>query len=52
MLYLHRTGMRIDGAPLSVAQPPPELGQDTESLLTDLGLSTDDIYRLKREGAI
>ncbi len=49
---LFRTGMRIDGVPLSVAQPPPELGQDTEALLTDLGLSAGDISRLRREGAI
>ena len=49
---LFRTGMRIDGAPLSVDRPPPELGQDTAMLLTDLGLSLEEITRMKSEGVI
>lgn len=49
---LFRTGMRIDGAPLRVDDPPPELGQDTNDILADLGLDPDEISRLKHEGAI
>ena len=47
-----RTGVRIDGAPLSVDQGPPELGQDTHQVLRELGLTDIDINELKRAGAI
>ncbi len=47
-----RTGMRFDGAPLEVDAPPPELGADTEDVLTDLGLTAEEIAKLKAEGAI
>ncbi len=49
---LFRTGMRIDGAPLSVDAPPPELGQDTATLLDELGFSETDISRMRQEGVI
>lgn len=49
---LFRTGMRIDGAPLSVDAPPPELGQDTDAILAELGLSDADIETLRQEQAI
>jgi len=47
-----RTGMRIDGEPLSVNVGPPELGQDTTQVLQELGLSDADIKELKEAGTI
>lgn len=47
-----RTGFKVDGAAPRVEAPPPELGQDTEALLEELGYSRDDIARLARERAI
>lgn len=49
---IFRTGMRFDGAPLAVADPPPELGAHTGEVLADLGLSEEEIAVLRAEGAI
>ena len=49
---LFRTGVKIDGKPLSVDAPPPELGADTDDVLTELGLSPDEIRALRGKGAI
>ncbi|NND18189.1 MAG: CoA transferase [Silicimonas sp.] len=47
-----RTGVRIDGAPLAVDTPPPELGADTDTVLRSLGLSDTDIATLREKDAI
>ncbi|MEM9427628.1 MAG: CoA transferase [Pseudomonadota bacterium] len=47
-----RTGMRIDGAPLSVETGPPELGQDTDRVLGELGLEAREINALRDAGTI
>lgn len=47
-----RTGIRIDGAPLTVETGPPELGQDTDDVLGALGLSKDEIQALRDAGTI
>ena len=47
-----KTGMRIDGAPLSVDKGPPELGQDTDAVLGELGLNADEINALRKAGTI
>ncbi|KMW58730.1 L-carnitine dehydratase/bile acid-inducible protein F [Candidatus Rhodobacter oscarellae] len=47
-----RTGVQIDGAPLTVEAGPPELGADTETVLTELGLSEAEIAELHKEGAL
>jgi formyl-CoA transferase len=47
-----RTGMKIDGEAPRTAAPPPELGQDTEALLTELGLSRAEIDELRQDRAI
>ena len=47
-----RTGMRIDGAPLSVDTGPPELGQDTDAVLGKLGLNANEINALRKAGTI
>ena len=49
---LVRTGIRIDGKPLAVKTPPPELGADNDKVYKAVGLSTDQISRLKKEGVI
>ena len=49
---IFRTGMRIDAAPLSVDRAPPELGEDTDDILGELGVSADEITRLKNEGVV
>jgi formyl-CoA transferase len=46
------TGVKLDGAAVTVDAPPPELGQDNDAVWGDLGLRPDEIARLKREGAL
>lgn len=47
-----RTGIHMDGAPLQVASPPPELGSDTEDVLRSLGHSAEEIAALHAEGIV
>lgn len=47
-----RTGIHMDGAPLTVESGPPELGADTEAVLLGLGFSSDEVETLKAEGTI
>ncbi len=47
-----RTGIQMDGKPLTVDTPPPELGADTQEILASMGLSAEEIETLKSEGAI
>jgi formyl-CoA transferase len=51
-LRLLRTGFKVDGKAPEVDRPPPRLGQDTESLLRELGYSAGEISRLAEEKAI
>jgi crotonobetainyl-CoA:carnitine CoA-transferase CaiB-like acyl-CoA transferase len=44
--------MRIDGARADSHVPPPALGEHTNQVLAELGVSTDDIERLKAAGVI
>ncbi len=46
------TGVRMDGAPLSVGTPPPELGRDNGAVWGALGLSAEEIEGLKARGVI
>ena len=46
------TGVKLDGASVTVDAPPPELGQDNDAVWGELGLSPDEIAHLKREGAL
>ena len=42
----------MDGQRLGVRQDPPSQGQDTDALLSALGLSAQDVQRLREAGAV
>jgi len=46
------TGVKINGAPLEVDTPPPELGADASDIWGALGLDASDIRDLAEKGAI
>lgn len=47
-----RTGIKIDGAAPAVATPPPELGEHNEEVLCELGLTPDEVKKLKSAGVL
>ncbi len=47
-----RTGIRIDRESPSVDRPPPALGEDTDAVLGELGLSESEIAILRADGVI
>lgn len=47
-----RAGFRLSGGDPGPSFPPPELGQDTESVLEDLGYGQTERSRLREDGAI
>lgn len=47
-----RTGIKMNGRALSVDQPPPELGADTDDILSELGVQPDEITELREAGII
>jgi crotonobetainyl-CoA:carnitine CoA-transferase CaiB-like acyl-CoA transferase len=51
-IRLVTTGIKLDGSAPTVANPPPELGQDNARIWGSLGLAEADLDRLKKEGAI
>jgi crotonobetainyl-CoA:carnitine CoA-transferase CaiB-like acyl-CoA transferase len=42
----------LAGTPASIRTPPPTLGQDTDEILGDLGLSTTEIDALRARGVV
>ncbi|KIC50189.1 CoA-transferase [Tateyamaria sp. ANG-S1] len=46
------TGVKLDGTPLKVATPPPQLGEHAGEVWRSLGLSVEDIAALADKGAI
>jgi crotonobetainyl-CoA:carnitine CoA-transferase CaiB-like acyl-CoA transferase len=44
--------VRLSATPASVRLPPPLLGQHTREILGELGLSTDDVSELLRDGVV
>ncbi|HSM45071.1 MAG TPA: CoA transferase, partial [Acidimicrobiia bacterium] len=46
------SALRIDGTPALAAHPAPVLGEDTRSVLTELGAGDDEIDRLVKAGAV
>jgi crotonobetainyl-CoA:carnitine CoA-transferase CaiB-like acyl-CoA transferase len=47
-----RSGFRLESGDPAPASPPPALGADTESVLSELGYSSADIAALKRDNAV
>lgn len=47
-----RTGVKIDGAALSVTTPPPALGEDADAILHALGYGADEISTMRERGEI
>jgi crotonobetainyl-CoA:carnitine CoA-transferase CaiB-like acyl-CoA transferase len=46
------TPLRFDGESATSAVAPPHLGQDSDAILAEVGLSPDDIARLRRAGVV
>jgi len=44
--------LRFDGGDVTGQQPPPRLGEHSERVLTEMGLSMEDIDRLRAEGIV
>ncbi len=47
-----RPGFRLASGLPGVATPPPQLGQDTEAVLGELGLDAEDIAALREQGVV
>ncbi len=46
------SALHVDGAPLPVRMPAPELGEHTAEILAELGLSAWEIDQLRKRGAV
>ncbi|WP_111412059.1 CaiB/BaiF CoA transferase family protein [Billgrantia lactosivorans] len=44
--------LRFDGESVVSEMAPPRLGQDSDAILAEMGLTEDDIARLRREGIV
>ncbi|WP_104203548.1 CaiB/BaiF CoA transferase family protein [Billgrantia saliphila] len=44
--------LRFDGEPATSEVAPPRLGQDSDAILAEMGLTREDIERLRREGIV
>ena len=44
--------IKLSDTPASIREPPPTLGQHTETVLDELGLSQEHVRRLRAEGVI
>ena len=49
---MHNIIPRLSDSPGHLRRPAPTLGQHTEEILGDLGLSADDLIRLSKDGVI
>jgi crotonobetainyl-CoA:carnitine CoA-transferase CaiB-like acyl-CoA transferase len=49
---LPRIPLEMDGADFGLRRNPPQIGEDTEDLLTELGYTREQIARLAAEGVI
>ena len=47
-----RTGVKLDGAAPAVETPPPQLGADNDEIYGALGVSSEDLRRLREEGVL
>ena len=44
--------LKFSDTPAEIKRPPPELGENTEEVLIELGYSSEEIAEMRREGAI
>jgi crotonobetainyl-CoA:carnitine CoA-transferase CaiB-like acyl-CoA transferase len=51
-IQLATTGIKLDGAAPSVTMPPPTLGEHNDEIWGALGLSQNDIDKLKMDGVV
>ena len=51
-VQLVRTGIQLNGKPLSVQRPPPQLGEDTHAILKDCGYNDGEIANFHQEKVI
>ena len=51
-LKLVTTGIKLDGEHPTTANPPQALGAQNEEVFNDLGVSSDELKNLKRQGII
>ena len=51
-IQLPASPIRVDGARLPIARPPPRLGEHTDEILGEIGFSETDIAALRVEGVI
>ncbi|WP_163393103.1 CaiB/BaiF CoA transferase family protein [Enterovibrio norvegicus] len=51
-VHIVRTGFLVDGQRPKVASPPPQLGEHSADILSELGFSDDDIKTFLAEGAV
>lgn len=45
-------GFKVNGEAAGPVSPPPELGEHTEAVLTELGMTVDEIHALRNAGVI
>jgi crotonobetainyl-CoA:carnitine CoA-transferase CaiB-like acyl-CoA transferase len=46
------SALHVDGVPLPVRLPAPDLGAHTAQILGELGFSSEDIARLREHGVV
>lgn len=51
-ITLVTTGIKMDGSAPSVDAPPPELGQDNDSIWLEIGVCEEELVQLKSEAVI
>jgi len=51
-IHVPTLGFKVNGAVISPSSMPPELGQDTQAILLELGVSETEIPGLRAKGAI
>lgn len=51
-IRLSRTGIQIDGKSPATRCPPPQLGADSDAVLSEAGFSGDEIAALRKDGVI
>lgn len=51
-IQIATTGIKVDGTPLHVANPPPKLGQHNREIWAELGLNEAEIEKMENSGII